>query len=220
MGVNNENTLTIDIGNDPLWTIAEQDFYALLQRGGYVNSNIYSYAIYYSGANTWGVYHSLIQPYGYGDGSIASDGKAYTNRNYFITPGFKIDYTGTAATNWIANTGSVRGQALLEWMQPAQGRKRMLLCPIGLSIGRGGVDRGQKLSHYRGQNGATGVVARLNSRGTFRWTLFLLHRTLRPPCSRLGFPSCIQGISQSTCLQRAMPASKGLSPLTDAYRSH
>ena len=128
-GVNNENTLTIDIGNDPLWTIAEQDFYALLQRGGYVNSNIYSYAIYYSGANTWGVYHSLIQPYGYGDGSIASDGKAYTNRNYFITPGFKIDYTGTAATNWIANTASVRGQALLEWMQPAQGKKRMLFVP-------------------------------------------------------------------------------------------
>ena len=50
-------TLTIDIANDPLWVIAEQDFYALLQRGGYINSNLYSYNIYYVSNNNWGVYH-------------------------------------------------------------------------------------------------------------------------------------------------------------------
>ena len=128
-GVNNQNTLTIDIGNDPLWVIAEQDFYALLQLGGYVKSNLYTYNIYDSLPNNWGLYHSPYQPHGKGDGSLASNGVGHINRNYCITPCFQIDYIGTAATNWIANTASVRGQAFLEWMQPAQGKKRMLFVP-------------------------------------------------------------------------------------------
>ena len=128
-GVNNPNTLMIDLCNDPNWYVAEQDFYALLQRSGFANLNIYSYNIYYNGSNNWGAYHDPYQPYGKGDGSLASNGVAYANRNYFITPGFQIDYAATPATSFIANTASVRGQAFLEWMQPAQGKKGMLFVP-------------------------------------------------------------------------------------------
>ena len=128
-GVNDANSLMIDICDDPLWVIGEQDFYGFLQKWGYANSNAYSWNLYFYHPENWAYFHSLTQPYGKGDGSLASNGIAYTNRNYFITARFRIDYAGTPATNVIANTASVRGQALVGWMQPAQGKKRMLFVP-------------------------------------------------------------------------------------------
>jgi hypothetical protein len=82
--------------------------------------------IYYFGNNNWGLYHSPYQPYGKGDGS---DGKA-NNRLCLATPGFT--HTKAATTNQDQQNVSVRGQAFLEWMQPAQAKKRMLFVPYRL----------------------------------------------------------------------------------------
>jgi hypothetical protein len=118
---NNQNTLGIDLPNDPLWVIAEQDFYAMLQRFGFTRLNIYSYSLYFSNDNNWGMYHGLAQPYGYGDGSVASDGKAYQNQTYHVTAGYgATNYAGTPATSWLTNTASVRGQAFVNWMGNTQ----------------------------------------------------------------------------------------------------
>jgi len=121
--MNNGATISRDVCYDPNFLIIEQDFYALLQRSGFANVNLYSYDIYYDGTANWGLYHSPYQPYGKGDGS---DGKA-NNRLCLATPGF--EYSKAATTNQDQNTVSVRGQAFLEWMQPAQGKKRMLFVP-------------------------------------------------------------------------------------------
>ena len=120
---NDLTTLARDLPYDPNWLIIEQDFYALLQTSGFVNLNMYSYDIYYVGNDNWGVYHSPCQPYGKGDGS---DGKA-NNRLCLATPGFT--HTKAATTNQDQQNVSVRGQAFLEWMQPAQAKKRMLFVP-------------------------------------------------------------------------------------------
>jgi hypothetical protein len=122
-GINNGATISHDIVYDPDWLIIEQDFYALLQTSGFVNANLYSYDIYYYGTANWGLYHSPYQPYGIGDGS---DGKA-NNRLCLATPGFT--HTKAAATNQDQQNVSVRGQAFLDWMQPAQAKKRMLSVP-------------------------------------------------------------------------------------------
>jgi len=122
-GINNATTISHDITYDPSWLIIEQDMFALWQRAGVLNVNIYSYDIYYYGGNNWGVYHCPGQLPGRGDGS---DGKA-NNRLCLATPGF--EYSKAATTNQDQNTVSVRGQAFLEWMQPAQGKKRMLFVP-------------------------------------------------------------------------------------------
>ena len=122
-GINNATTISHDITYDPSWLIIEQDMFALWQRAGVVNLNIYSYDIYYYGGNNWGVYHCPGQLPGRGDGS---DGKA-NNRLCLATPGF--EYSKAATTNQDQFCVSVRGQAFLEWMQPAQGKKRMLFVP-------------------------------------------------------------------------------------------
>jgi hypothetical protein len=122
-GIKNGDTISRDLCYDPNWLIIEQDFYALLQSSRFANVNLYSYDIYYDGTANWGLYHSPYQPYGKGDGS---DGKA-NNRLCLATPGF--EYSKAATTNQDQNTVSVRGQAFLEWMQPAQGKKRMLFVP-------------------------------------------------------------------------------------------
>ena len=67
---------------------------------------------------TWG-----WQPHGKGDGS---DGKA-NNRLCLATPGYP--YSKASTTNQDQQNVSVRGQAFLEWMQPAQDKKRMLFVP-------------------------------------------------------------------------------------------
>ncbi len=120
---NNLTTLSHDLPYDPNWRIIEKDFFALLQTSWFHNLNIYSYGIYYFGVNNWGVYHCPSQPYGKGDGS---DGKA-NNRLCLATPGFT--YTKAATTNQDQQNVSVRGQAFLEWMQPAQAKKGMLFVP-------------------------------------------------------------------------------------------
>ena len=122
-GINNSTTLSHDIVYDPNWLIIEQDMFALWQNAGFVNVNIYSYDIYYYGSANWGVYHGPGQLPGRGDGS---DGKA-NNRLCLATPGF--EYSKAATTNQDQFCVSVRGQAFLEWMQPAQGKKRMLFVP-------------------------------------------------------------------------------------------
>ena len=122
-GINNSTTLSHDIVYDPNWLIIEQDMFALWQKAGFLNVNIYSYDIYYYGANNWGVYHCPGQLPGKGDGS---DGKA-NNRLCLATPGF--EYSKAATINQDQFCVSVRGQAFLEWMQPAQGKKRMLFVP-------------------------------------------------------------------------------------------
>ncbi|MGO9815803.1 MAG: beta strand repeat-containing protein [Isosphaeraceae bacterium] len=122
-GINNGATISHDIVYDPDWLIIEQDFYALLQASKFVNANLYSYDIYYDGTANWGLYHSPYQPYGIGDGS---DGKA-NNRLCLATPGFT--HTKAATTNQDQQNVSVRGQAFLDWMQPAQAKKRMLSVP-------------------------------------------------------------------------------------------
>ncbi len=122
-GITNQISLSHDLTYDPNWLIIEQDFYALLQKSGFVNANVYSYSIYYVTPNNWGLYHWVNQPYGKGDGS---DGKA-NNRLCLATPGY--EYSKAATTNQDAVNVSVRGQAFLEWMQPSQGKKRMLFVP-------------------------------------------------------------------------------------------
>ena len=67
---------------------------------------------------TWG-----WQPHGKGDGS---DGKA-NNRLCLATPGYPNSKAST--TNQDQQNVSVRVQASLEWMQPAQDKKRMLFVP-------------------------------------------------------------------------------------------
>jgi hypothetical protein len=120
---NNATTLSHDMPYDPNWLIIEQDFYALLQRSGFVDFCITDYSLYYFYNSNWGNYHWPSQPSGRGDGS---DGKA-NNRLCLATPGF--EYTKATTTNQDQQNVSVRGQAFLEWMQPAQDRKRMLFVP-------------------------------------------------------------------------------------------
>ena len=120
---NNATTLSHDMPYDPKWLIIEQDFYALLQRSGFVDFCITDYSLYYFYNSNWGNYHWPSQPFGRGDGS---DGKA-NNRLCLATPGF--EYTKATTTNQDQQNVSVRGQAFLEWMQPAQDRKRMLFVP-------------------------------------------------------------------------------------------
>ena len=122
-GANNLATLSRDLPYDPNWLIIEQDFYALLQASSFVNINLYSYGIYYYSTNNWALYHWPYQPYGKGDGS---DGKA-NNRLCLATPGFT--HTKAATTNQDQQNVSVRGQAFLKWMQPAQAKKSMLFVP-------------------------------------------------------------------------------------------
>ncbi len=121
--INNAWTISHDIVYDPNWLIIEQDMFALYQISGFARLNTYSYGIYYDGTNNWGVYHGPTQLPGKGDGS---DGKA-NNRLCLATPGF--EYSKAATTNQDQFCVSVRGQAFLEWMQPAQGKKRMLFVP-------------------------------------------------------------------------------------------
>jgi len=112
-----------DIPYDPVWRIYEKDFYALLQLLGFTNVNIQSIIAYYFEYSAWGMQTWGWQPHGKGDGS---DGKA-NNRLCLATPGYPSSKAST--TNQDQQNVSVRGQAFLEWMQPAHGKKRMLFVP-------------------------------------------------------------------------------------------
>jgi len=109
-GIANQFTLSHDVPLDPNWRIIQQDLFALYQRSGFVNLNIYSYAIYYGGGSigieNWGVYHYPSQ----------QPGSSTNNRLWFATPRFRVNYDGTPTNNQDAHTVSVRGQALLDWM--------------------------------------------------------------------------------------------------------
>ena len=115
--------LNHDIQYDPVWRIYEKDFYALLQILGFTNINIQSMIAYYFYQYAWGMQTWGWQPHGKGDGS---DGKA-NNRLCLATPGYPSSKAST--TNQDQQNVSVRGQAFLEWMQPARGKKRMLFVP-------------------------------------------------------------------------------------------
>ena len=111
--INNAPNLVLDVLHDPLIEIIEQDTYFLMQQY-YSTVCMYSYDIYPSGSASWGVYGSIYQPHGKGDGvTPASDGNVYTNRNYCVTPGFIRDFVANSpATNYMLKTCSVRGLAL------------------------------------------------------------------------------------------------------------
>ena len=115
--------LNHDIKYDPVWRIYEKDFYALLQRLGFTDVNIYAECLYYFYQYAWSIYSWSAQQPGKGDGS---DGKA-NNRLCLATPGYP--YSKASTTNQDQQNVSVRGQAFLEWMQPAQDKKRMLFVP-------------------------------------------------------------------------------------------
>ena len=76
--------LNHDIKYDPVWRIYEKDFYALLQRLGFRDVNIYADCLYYFYQYAWSIYSWSAQQPGKGDGS---DGKA-NNRLCLATPGY------------------------------------------------------------------------------------------------------------------------------------
>ena len=115
--------LNRDISYDPVWRIYEKDFYALMQILGFTDVNIQSIITYYFYQSVWDMQTWGWQPHGKGDGS---DGKA-NNRHCLCTPGYPASKAST--TNQDAQNLSVRTQAFSEWMQPAQGKKRMLFVP-------------------------------------------------------------------------------------------
>ena len=115
--------LNHDISYDPVWRIYEKDFYTLLQSYGFTDINVQSYVMYYFYETAWGIYVWAAQQQGKGDGS---DGKA-NNRLCLATPGYANSKAST--TNQDQQNVSVRGQAFLEWMRPAQDKKRMLFVP-------------------------------------------------------------------------------------------
>ena len=115
--------LNRDVSYDPVWRIYEKDFYALLQVLGFSDINIQSLVMYYFYQYAWDVCSWGWQPHGKGDGS---DGKA-NNRLCLATPGYPNSKIST--TNQDQQNVSVRAQAVLEWMQPAQEKKRMLFVP-------------------------------------------------------------------------------------------
>jgi hypothetical protein len=126
---NHYNEGTCDMAYDPLWYVAEQDIYGAFQKAGFTNVNLYSYCIYRSYTNLWGLYHSPYQPYGRGDGS---DGKA-NNRHCLATPG--LPYSKSPTTNQDQQNCSVRGQAFRDWM-PATLRKKPKFVPFSRSVKR------------------------------------------------------------------------------------
>ena len=116
--------LNRDISYDPVWRIYEKDFYALMQSLGFTDMTIQSNVAYYFYQSDWAMFVWGHQPPGKGDGS---DGKA-NNRLCLATPGYP--YSKASTTNQDQQNVSVRGQAFLEWMQPAQDKKRMLFVPF------------------------------------------------------------------------------------------
>ena len=107
---NNHLGISRDMTYDPNWVVIEQDFYAILQRTGFTNFNIYSFSMYDVGETKWSVYSWPYQ----------QPGAPSSNRNWFVTSGFTVDYPGTGsatgATNQDLNMQSVRGLAFLNWM--------------------------------------------------------------------------------------------------------
>ncbi len=99
-----------DMPYDPNWLIIEKDMYALFQSAGFPGINLYSYSIYYSYSNNWGLKHWPGQKPGKGDGSNGG----FVNRRCLATPG--QTYTKAATTNQDAQCDAVRLQALNEWM--------------------------------------------------------------------------------------------------------
>ena len=112
-----------DIQYDPVWRIYQNDYCALLQSLGFTDIHLQSDVIYYFAQYCWGMYIWGDQSAGKGDGS---DGKA-NNRLCLATPGYPNSKAST--TNQDQQNVSVRGQALLEWMQPAKDKKRMIFVP-------------------------------------------------------------------------------------------
>jgi hypothetical protein len=113
---NNLTQLSRDVAYDPNFRIVEKDFYGALQAGGFKNLNLYSFCIYYNFATNWGLYHWPFQLPGHGTGV-----GGFNNRLVRATAGLSgpVDYTKASTVNQDANSDSIRGQALLEWMSQA-----------------------------------------------------------------------------------------------------
>lgn len=104
-----------DLVYNPNWYFTEQDFYAFLQQYGFYRENIYAYSMYYVNNTAWGMFHWITQPFGRGDGSIASDGQSHNNLLCLAQPGLPNSKAPT--TNLDQQQCSVRGQALYDWLQ-------------------------------------------------------------------------------------------------------
>jgi hypothetical protein len=118
-----------DLIYNPNWYVAEQDWFALLQKYGFANLNQYAYSMAAVGNSQWGAYHWQGQPHGRGDGS---DGLA-DNRLTLGTPG--KPHTKASNVNQDQMNVSVRGQAFLDWMKSmAQTRKPRLVIPARRKI--------------------------------------------------------------------------------------
>jgi hypothetical protein len=105
--------LARDLVYHPNYRLVEKEYYAIFQRGGYDVACLQSLDKFYFGyIQHWGMYHGEQQPPGLGDGT---DGKA-NNLACLAAPG---SGQKSATVNQDKNNVSVRGQALLEWNQPA-----------------------------------------------------------------------------------------------------
>jgi len=127
-----------DLVYNPYWYFTEQDFYAFLQTSGFFRENIYSYDMQYSNNAAWGMYHWVDQPFGRGDGSIASDGRSHNNLLCLAQPGQPNSKAPT--TNLDQQQCCVRGQALYDWLQAIAngGGPPDPPPPTGQGVGQGG----------------------------------------------------------------------------------
>ena len=116
--------LNHDIQYDPVWRIYEKDYFALLQNLGFSNINNQSIIMYYFYQMAWGTF----VPGGGSRQAKATDPTARPTTGS-VWPLRVIPTPRPATTNQDQQNVSVRGQALLEWMQPAQDKKRMLFVP-------------------------------------------------------------------------------------------
>jgi hypothetical protein len=103
---NNQTTISHDMVYDPTWRVIEQDFYACCQRAGFVDFAITEYSAYYFYSSNWSVYHYTQQ----------MAGAPLSNRQWFATPGFRVNYDGTIGNSQDIHMESCRGQAFLDWM--------------------------------------------------------------------------------------------------------
>lgn len=98
-----------DVVNHPNYYVADMDALALFQSYGVTQCVQSSLSQHYDGGTVWGIYHTLGQEPGRGDGS---DGKL-DNRLTVARPGQA--HTKAATTSLDTATVSVRGQALIDW---------------------------------------------------------------------------------------------------------
>ncbi len=123
--VTNRDEKAYDMVFHPNWYIAEHDFYAMCQKGGYTRMNLFKYSgVYHYQAGVaigyfqWSIWNHLYQESGRGDGS---DGKK-DNRRTVCMPG--QPNTKLPTQNLFEENVSVCGQALKDWNREVYRNKR------------------------------------------------------------------------------------------------